>query len=251
MHLPKIKKIFESLQLKVDDGFLPIVFRNLTFSIDEKKILSRLNLSIKSNSITVIMGPNGAGKSILLKLINGILEPSSGAILWNGNKIISNLKRKQALIFQKPILLRRSVISNLDFIESLTGKSYDFIKDDLLSLVGLLDQKKQPAKLLSLGEQQRLSLVRSLLLKPSLILLDEPTANLDPATTKIIENIIVTSKQFGIKIIFVTHNILQAKRLADEVVFIDNGKLVEHSNADNFFSKPKSKIVKNYLEGKV
>jgi len=225
--------------------------RNLTFSIDEKKILSRLNLSIKSNSITVIMGPNGAGKSILLKLINGILEPSSGAILWNGNKITSNLKRKQALIFQKPILLRRSVISNLDFIESLTGKSYDFIKEDLLSLVGLLDQKKQPAKLLSLGEQQRLSLVRSLLLKPSLILLDEPTANLDPATTKIIENIIVTSKQFGIKIIFVTHNILQAKRLADEVVFIDNGELVEHSNADNFFSKPKSKIVKNYLEGKL
>ena len=138
-----------------------------------------------------------------------------------------------------------------EFIESLTGKSYDFIKDDLLSLVGLLDQKKQPAKLLSLGEQQRLSLVRSLLLKPSLILLDEPTANLDPATTNIIENIIVTSKQFGIKIIFVTHNILQAKRLADEVVFIDNGELVEHSNADNFFSKPKSKIVKNYLEGKL
>ena len=251
MHLPKIKKIFESLKLKVDDSFLPIVFRNLTFSIDENKILSSLNLSIKSNSITVIMGPNGAGKSILLKLINGILEPSSGAILWNGNKITSNLKRKQALIFQKPILLRRSVISNLDFIEGLTGKSYNFIKDDLLSLVGLLDQKKQPAKLLSLGEQQRLSLVRSLLLKPSLILLDEPTANLDPATTKIIENIIVTSKQFGIKIIFVTHNILQAKRLADEVVFIDNGELVEHSNADNFFSKPKSKIVKNYLEGKL
>ena len=251
MHLPKIKKIFKSLQLKVDDSFLPIVFRNLTFSIDEKKILSKLNLSIKSNSITVIMGPNGAGKSILLKLINGILEPSSGAILWNGNKITSDLKRKQALIFQKPILLRRSVISNLDFIGGLTGKSYDVIKDDLLSLVGLLDQKKQPAKLLSLGEQQRLSLVRSLLLKPSLILLDEPTANLDPATTKIIENIIVTSKQFGIKIIFVTHNVLQAKRLADEVVFIDNGELVEHSNVDNFFSKPKSKIVKNYIEGKL
>jgi len=251
MHLPKIKKLFESLQLKVDNSFLPIVFRNLTFSIDEKKILSRLNLSIKSTSITVIMGPNGAGKSILLKLINGILEPSSGAILWNGNKIISDIKRKQALIFQKPILLRRSVISNLDFIEGLTGKSCNIIKDDLLSLVGLLDQKKQPAKLLSLGEQQRLSLVRSLLLKPSLILLDEPTANLDPATTKIIENIIVTSKQFGIKIIFVTHNVLQAKRLADEVVFIDNGELVEHSNVDNFFSKPKSKIVKNYIEGKL
>ena len=123
MHLPEIKKLFESLQLKVDDSFLPIVFRNLTFSIDEKKILSRLNMSIKSSSITVIMGPNGAGKSILLKLINGILEPSSGAILWNGNKITSDLKRKQALIFQKPILLRRSVISNLDFIEGLTGKS--------------------------------------------------------------------------------------------------------------------------------
>ena len=154
----------------------------------------------------------------------------------------------QALVFQKPILLRRSVEANLDFFDRLINlNNYD--KNQLLKIVDLLDQKNQPARLLSLGEQQRLSLIRALLLRPRLIMLDEPTANLDPASTKIIEDIIISLKEFGIKIIFVTHNILQAKRLADEVIFFDKGKLIEHSNSKEFFSNSKSIKVNNYLNG--
>ena len=248
MRLGNLKKIFSDLKLQSDKSFLPLEIKNLNYSIGSKEILYNLNIKIISDRITVIMGPNGAGKSIFLKILNGIIRPTSGKILWNEKIDESLVLNGQALVFQKPILLRRSVEANLDFFDKLTNlNNYD--KNQLLKIVDLLDQKNQPARLLSLGEQQRLSLIRALLLRPRLIMLDEPTANLDPASTKIIEDIIISLKEFGIKIIFVTHNILQAKRLADEVIFFDKGKLIEHSNAKEFFSNSKSIKVNNYLNG--
>ena len=248
MRLGNLKKIFTYLKLQSDKSSLPLEIKNLNYSIGSKEILYNLNIKIISDKITVIMGPNGAGKSIFLKILNGIIRPTSGKILWNEKVDESLVLNGQALVFQKPVLLRRSVKANLDFFDKLTNlNNYD--KNQLLKIVDLLDQKNQPARLLSLGEQQRLSLIRALLLRPRLIMLDEPTANLDPASTKIIEDIIISLKEFGIKIIFVTHNILQAKRLADEVIFFDKGKLIEHSNSKEFFSNSKSIKVNNYLNG--
>ena len=248
MRLGNLKKIFSDLKLQSDKSFLPLEIKNLNYSIGSKEILYNLNIKIISDKITVIMGPNGAGKSIFLKILNGIIRPTSGKILWNEKVDKSLVLNGQALVFQKPVLLRRSVKANLDFFDKLTNlNNYD--KNQLLKIVDLLDQKNQPARLLSLGEQQRLSLIRALLLRPRLIMLDEPTANLDPASTKIIEDIIISLKEFGIKIIFVTHNILQAKRLADEVIFFDKGKLIEHSNSKEFFLNSKSMKVNNYLNG--
>ena len=248
MRLGNLKKIFSDLKLQSDKSFLPLEIKNLNYSIGSKEILYNLNIKIISDRITVIMGPNGAGKSIFLKILNGIIRPTSGKILWNEKVDESLVLSGQALVFQKPVLLRRSVKANLDFFDKLTNlNNYD--KNQLLKIVDLLDQKNQPARLLSLGEQQRLSLIRALLLRPRLIMLDEPTANLDPASTKIIEDIIISLKEFGIKIIFVTHNILQAKRLADEVIFFDKGKLIEHSNSKEFFLNSKSMKVNNYLNG--
>ena len=248
MRLGNLKKIFSDLKLQSDKSFLPLEIKNLNYAIGSKEILCNLNIKIISDKITVIMGPNGAGKSIFLKILNGIIRPTSGKILWNEKVDESLVLNGQALVFQKPVLLRRSVKANLDFFDKLTNlNNYD--KNQLLKIVDLLDQKNQPARLLSLGEQQRLSLIRALLLRPRLIMLDEPTANLDPASTKIIEDIIISLKEFGIKIIFVTHNILQAKRIADEVIFFDKGKLIEHSNAKEFFSNSKSMKVNNYLNG--
>ena len=248
MRLGNLKKIFSDLKLQSDKSFLPLEIKNLNYSIGSKEILYNLNIKIISDRITVIMGPNGAGKSIFLKILNGIIRPTSGKILWNEKVDESLVLNGQALVFQKPVLLRRSVKANLDFFDKLTNlNNYD--KNQLLKIVDLLNQKNQPARSLSLGEQQRLSLIRALLLRPRLIMLDEPTANLDPASTKIIEDIIISLKEFGIKIIFVTHNILQAKRLADEVIFFDKGKLIEHSNSKEFFSNSKSIKVNNYLNG--
>ena len=249
MRLGNLKKIFNDLKLESDKSFLPLEIKNLNYIIGSKEILSNLNIKITSDKITVIMGPNGAGKSIFLKILNGIIRPTTGKILWNEKIDKSLVLNGQALVFQKPILLRRSVEANLDFFDKLNNINNNYDKNQLLKIVDLLDQKNQPARLLSLGEQQRLSLIRALLLRPRLIMLDEPTANLDPASTKIIEDIIISLKEFGIKIIFVTHNILQAKRIADEVIFFDKGKLIEHSNAKEFFSNSKSMKVNNYLNG--
>ena len=249
MHLDKFNRTLTRIKPKKNINCLPIYIKDLSLILDERKILSSLNLSINSDDVTVIMGPNGAGKSILLKILNGILTPTSGCITWNNKKQFSDTLNTQAFVFQKPILLRRSVIANLDYMDSVLGYKKKISKDSLLKIVQLKKQKNQPARMLSLGEQQRLSLVRSLMLRPNILLLDEPTANLDPASTKIIEDIILNLKMMGIKIIFVTHNILQAKRIADDIIFLNEGKMVEHLNKQEFFSNSKSIEVQNYLNG--
>ena len=249
MHLDKFNRTLIRIKPEKNINCLPIYIKDLSLILDERKILSSLNLSINSDDVTVIMGPNGAGKSIFLKILNGILTPTSGCITWNNKKQFSDTLNTQAFVFQKPILLRRSVIANLDYMDSVLGYKKKISKDRLLEIVQLKKQKNQPARMLSLGEQQRLSLVRSLMLRPNLLLLDEPTANLDPASTKIIEDIILNLKMMGIKIIFVTHNILQAKRIADEIIFLNKGKMVEHLNKQEFFSNSKSIEVQNYLNG--
>ena len=249
MHLDKFNRTLIRIKPEKNINCLPIYIKDLSLILDERKILSSLNLSINSDNVTVIMGPNGAGKSIFLKILNGILTPTSGCITWNNKKQFSDTLNTQAFVFQKPILLRRSVIANLDYMDSVLGNKKKISKDRLLEIVQLKKQKNQPARMLSLGEQQRLSLIRSLMLRPNLLLLDEPTANLDPASTKIIEDIILNLKMMGIKIIFVTHNILQAKRIADEIIFLNEGKMVEHLNKQEFFSNSKSIEVQNYLNG--
>ena len=249
MHLDKFNRTLIRIKPEKNINCLPIYIKDLSLILDERKILSSLNLSINSDDVTVIMGPNGAGKSIFLKILNGILTPTSGCVTWNNKKQFSDTLNTQAFVFQKPILLRRSVIANLDYMDSVLEYKKKISKDKLLEIVQLKKQKNQPARMLSLGEQQRLSLVRSLMLRPNILLLDEPTANLDPASTKIIEDIVLNLKMMGIKIIFVTHNILQAKRIADEIIFLNEGKMVEHLNKQEFFSNSKSIEVQNYLNG--
>ena len=249
MHLDKFNRTLIRIKPEQNINCLPIFIKDLTLILDNRKKLSSLNLSINSNNVTVIMGPNGAGKSLFLKILNGILTPTSGCITWNNKKQFSDTLNTQAFVFQKPILLRRSVIANLDYMDSVLGYKKKISKDRLLEIVQLKKQKNQPARMLSPGEQQRLSLIRSLMLRPNLLLLDEPTANLDPASTKIIEDIILNLKMMGIKIIFVTHNILQAKRIADEIIFLNEGKMVEHLGKQEFFSNSKSIEVQNYLNG--
>ena len=249
MHLDKFNRTLIRIKPEKNINCLPIYIKDLSLILDERKILSSLNFSINSDDVTVIMGPNGAGKSIFLKILNGILTPTSGCITWNNKKQFSDTLNTQAFVFQKPILLRRSVIANLDYMGFVLGYKKKISKDRLLEIVQLQKQKNQPARMLSLGEQQRLSLVRSLMVRPNLLLLDEPTANLDPGSTKIIEDIVLNLKKMGIKIIFVTHNILQAKRIADDIIFLNKGKMVAHLGKKEFFSNSKSIEVQNYLNG--
>jgi tungstate transport system ATP-binding protein len=173
-------------------------------------------------------------------------------VRWDGRPVDAAVRRRQALVFQRPVLLRRSAAANLRFVLRLRDKASGRGRVlELLRQVGLDDQADQPARLLSGGEQQRLTLARALALEPDVLFLDEPTASLDPASTAAIETIVQGAHARGTKIVFVTHDLGQARRLADDVVFLNRGRLAEHSPADVFFDKPASEAARDYLAGRL
>ena len=213
------------------------------------RYIDGIDLSLQDNRLSVVMGPNGAGKSLLLRLLHGLIKPTTGQILWNDIALDDAVRRRQAMVFQRPVLLRRSVAANIDFVLKLKGNLNG--RDEILDNVGLLEFAKQPARSLSVGEQQRLALARALATEPDVLFLDEPTASLDPASTFAIEEIVTQAHKNGTRIIFVTHDIGQARRLAEEVIFLHQGRLMEHSPAEAFFEAPKSAAAEAYREGRI
>lgn len=214
----------------------------------DKVLIRDVNLALSESGITMILGPNGAGKSLLLRLLHGLETPSRGTVLWGGRPHSAEIRARQSMVFQKPVLLRRSVAANLDFV--LRGHHRDR-RDALLTKVGLLDHAESPARQLSGGEQQRLALARALATRPEVLFLDEATASLDPASIQMIEMILTDARDAGTKIIFVSHDVGQARRLADEVVFLQSGQVAEHVRANRFFENPTSPAAQAYLEGRL
>jgi len=225
--------------------------RQLIYRIGDKRLIDGIDLSIPGNGLTVVMGPNGAGKSLLLRLLHGLLAPTSGQVLWDGRPLDGELRETQAMVFQRPVLLRRSVAANIRFVLKLRRPAPAGHIDAILEEVGLLAQAEQPARLLSGGEQQRLSLARALVLEPRVLFLDEPTASLDPASTAAIESIVLRARDRGTKIIFITHDLGQARRLADDLIFLHQGRLAEHSPARQFFEQPRSQAARDYVAGRL
>ena len=229
----------------------PIVISNLSIILGKTKILNQINCKIKNKSIVAVLGPNGAGKSMFLKTINGLIGIDSGKIFFNSKEINDHIRKEIAMVFQKPILLRRTVIENMKFILKKKNKHSNLKIHTLLKRVGLGIYMDRPARLLSGGEKQRLSLARALLINPSLLLLDEPTTNLDPYSIKLIEDIVLDENKKGKTIILTTHDMGQAKRLAKEILFFNKGKLLEQTKAIKFFKKPKTKEAQSYINGKI
>ena len=232
-------------------GLFPLEVRGLGFVADGQRLLDDLSFRIDPHQVTVVMGPNGAGKSLLLRLLHGLIEPSAGTVRWGGRPLNTAMRRRQAMVFQRPVLLRRSVAANVQFALKSRGAASPARCLELLKHVGLAEHANQPARLLSGGEQQRLALARALAVEPEVLFLDEPTASLDPAATAAIEHIVTSAHQAGTKIIFVTHNVGQARRLADEVLFLHAGRLIEHRPAGDFFAQPQSTEAQGYLEGRL
>lgn len=233
------------------DALLPLRTSELTLEFDRERRIDAIDLTLEAGSLTVVMGPNGAGKSLLLRLLHGLIAPTAGAVQWGGAPMSGAIRRRQAMVFQRPVLLRRSVAANIDFVLALRGPVDRNRRDEILSHVGLLDFADQAARLLSGGEQQRLALARALATEPEVLFLDEPTASLDPASVLAIEQIVTQAHRSGTRVIFVSHDIGQARRLADEVVFLHRGRLVEHARADRFFTNPESETAAAYLEGRI
>ena len=236
---------------KKSKSLTPIVVSNLSILLGEIKILDKINCKIHNESIIAILGPNGAGKSMFLKSINGLIGVETRKIYFNSREINDHIRKDMALVFQKPTLLRRTVLENMQFVLEKKNKISNLQITNLLQRVGLDIYKYKPARLLSGGEQQRLSLARALLINPSLLLLDEPTANLDPYSLNLIEEIILDENKKGKTIILTTHDMGQAKRLAKEILFFNKGRLLEQTKAINFFKKPKTKEAQSYINGKI
>jgi len=240
----------ETAAIRRDDP-RALALRDVSLNVGDKMLVGGANVSLSGQGITMIMGPNGAGKSLLLKLAHGLIPATSGQVLWGETPLDDTARRAQAMVFQKPVVLRRSVAANVDFVLKARGTRDAAQRDALLDHVGLLGHARQPARLLSGGEQQRLALARALALKPKVMLLDEPTASLDPASVLKIEEIVQQAHSAGTKIIFVTHNPGQAARLADDIVFLHRGRVHEHGSADMFLSRPETQEARDFLQGRI
>ena len=206
-------------------------------------IIKPLSLDIEAGPSTIILGANGAGKSVLMRLMHGLLAPTAGKISWSSSG-------RQAMVFQRPIMLRRSVLANVVYALKLAGQRADAAMEALRE-VGLVHLAHKPARVLSGGEQQRLALARAWALHPEVLFLDEPTASLDPSATREIEAVIRAFDAAGTKIVMATHNLGQARRLGDEVIYLHQGRVVERAPADRFFSQPATAEAAAFIKGEL
>jgi len=233
---------------------LPVELCDLVYAPGGGRALDGLTLTLTGRRRTVILGPNGAGKSVTLRLIMGLIVPDAGTVRFAGAAPATAVRRRIGLVFQRPVLLRRSVAGNLDHALRAYGvarRARPHRIAALLELGGLVGRGGAPARRLSGGEQQRLAILRTMAAEPELLLLDEPAAHLDPAAALALERLIETVEQQGTRIVLVTHDLGQARRLAEEVVFLHRGRVVEQTRADAFFDRPRSTEARAYLAGRI
>jgi tungstate transport system ATP-binding protein len=229
---------------------LPIRFRDVGFAASATRILTGVTLSFEPGGLTVLIGPNGSGKTTLLKLAMGLITPTSGRITFGFRSAPGS--RRRAFVFQKPVMLRRSVAGNVAYSLRMAGYAPEPARIEmLLRQVGLAALADRPARRLSGGEQQRLALARGLARDPEIIFLDEPTASLDPFSTKGVEEIITQIAAAGVKVVMTTHDLGQARRLADNVLFLARGRLCEDTPAARFFAAPDTPEAERFLAGEL
>ena len=234
-------------------SLLPLRLDAVVFEAGGRRIIDGVSLTLDAGARTLIVGPNGAGKSVLLRLCHGLLQPTSGTISWNTPELPGEARR-QAMVFQRPVLLRRSTLANLTHalaVARVPRSRREPLAREALRKVGLEALAAHPARVLSGGEQQRVALARAWALHPEVLFLDEPTANLDPGAAHEIERVIVAMQAAGSKIVMVTHNLGQAKRLGDEILFLHQGRVVERASSDQFFKRPASMEAAQFLEGEL
>lgn len=238
--------------MRAPHASLPIVFEDVSVVAAPVTILDRLSLTIASSAPTVLLGPNGGGKSTALRLIAGLTAPTNGRISWGG---ASAPKRERfAIVFQSPVMLMRSVEANLRFALAAAGMppgSRAARAAELLGLVGLADKSQRPARRLSGGERQRLAIARALARQPAVLLLDEPTANLDPAATRMVEQLIRDTAARDVKIVLATQDLGQARRLGGDIILLHRGRVVEAASADRFFASPQSSETRKFIDGEL
>jgi tungstate transport system ATP-binding protein len=239
-----------SMRAPVTD--LPIVLEEVSFAAGGVTILDHISLAFATRAPAVLIGPNGAGKTTLLRLLMGLIAPVRGRVTWGGREDVEPTHR--AIVFQRPVMLRRSAAGNIRYALAAAGvprgERADRV-DELAAVVGLAGLGGRPARKLSGGEQQRLALARALAKEPQILLLDEPTASLDPAATKAIEDVIRSIAARGIKVVMSTHDLGEARRLAGEIVLMHRGRMIENGSADTFFADPRTEEARRFIRGEL
>jgi len=230
---------------------LPLRLEGVGFAVGGRTVLHDTDAAFAAGTRTVILGPNGAGKSVLMRLCHGLIAPTSGRVAWSDG---SAHPEAQAMVFQRPVMLRRSARANVEYGLALRGMDRAARRaraDVMLDRVGLATIAERPARVLSGGEQQRLALARAWALAPRILFLDEPTANLDPGAARQVEALVQAIHAAGTKIVMSTHNLGQARRLADEILFLHEGRIVETTPAGEFFEHPRTAAARAFVEGEL
>jgi tungstate transport system ATP-binding protein len=240
------------------ERLLPISLTDVGLELGGKRILRGVNLRVEAGRSLAILGANGAGKTVLLRVMHGMLRPTHGEVrAGQALDLLSAAARvHDAMLFQRPVMLRRSALDNVTFglqgsrgLSGVSTQAARAIGEQALGRVGMLGLADRPARTLSGGEQQRVAFARALARAPEVLYLDEPTASIDPQSTRQIEALIADAADSGVTVVMVTHNLAQAKRLADDIVFMHEGRLTEHTPADIFFREPQSAEGRDYLKG--
>lgn len=229
---------------------LPLTLTGVSFEAGGVRLVKDMNCTFEAGSRTAIIGPNGAGKSLFLRLCHGLLQPTKGTVSWQ----TKDAPDAQAMVFQRPVMLRRTVAANIDYALKLKhiGKAERRRRiDDVLGRAGLRRLEHQPARVLSYGEQQKLALARAWALRPQVLFLDEPTASLDPAATHSVEEIIQAIHAEGTRIVLTTHDLGQARRLSDEVMFLHRGRMLERAPTEKFFDAPENDLAQAFIRGEL
>lgn len=223
---------------------------------DGRCVLNIAHMTIERGKILAIVGPSGAGKSTLLRLLNFLEQPAQGQLMFDEQTAVAlplAQRRRVTMVFQRPILLRRSVVANLAYGLGLRGEKLPpAAQTQWLARLGLTPLAQQAAAKLSAGEAQRVALARALVTRPDVLLLDEPTANLDPYNVRIIETILREENQrTGMTMVLVTHNIFQAQRLAQRTALLWDGRLIEMAETTAFFKAPTQAETAAFVHGEL
>ncbi len=232
---------------------LPLILDNVSFMAGGRAIIDGVSCELAAGPRTVILGPNGSGKSVLMRLCHGLLKPTSGRVIWRGSRE-EHRPRAQAMVFQRPVMLRRSAIGNVTYglkLARVAKTQRDRRAREVLDAVGLSAVAHRPARVLSGGEQQKLALARAWALAPEVLFLDEPTANLDPGATREVERIVDEIHKSGTKIVMTTHNLGQARRLADDVLLMIAGRVADRAPVERFFAQPSTAEAAAFIKGEL
>ncbi len=228
--------------------------RGVSYDAGGRRLVSDVTANIRPGRRTMVMGANGAGKSLFLRLMHGLIQPADGEVLWQGRPLDRAARRAQAMVFQRPVMLRRTVLGNLRFalgVRGIRGSERSLRVAEALDRARLTDMAYRPARVLSGGEQQRLAIARALATAPEVLFLDEPTASLDPASTHAVEELVNAAHAAGVAIVMITHDAGQARRLGDDVIFMHNGRVAESGPAARVLDAPRSEAARAWLDGRL